>query len=213
MFKNKMDRAFLIGMFIGMLSAVPATLAEKSYQDYPEWLMLPKGIDLEDEEEVRAAQQLIGRGESVHEAMLAVVRECDDPFIVSSALAVLRQSGGDKSEAVGQLKDLFAQRLSGAGDTRLEEIRLITMAEALADMGQEDDLEALIPLLSSSRRLRDLGIMLLGGHGGLDTLKALETARNRAPDELERRGIEEVIAAIESRLAAQDAPQNAAPSP
>lgn len=171
---------------------------------------MPKGIDSEDENQVMAYRRLVEQGESAYEALLAIVRECDDPYIVSSALAILRSSQGDKSGVVVQLKEYFVSRLQG--ETRADEIVIVDTASALADMGQEDDLESLIPMLShSSSQVRGVGIMLLGERGGQKTLRALETAKDNAPDPLARKGMEEAIAAIESRMAEKDAEEAPAP--
>lgn len=188
----------------------PVPQAKKTYQDYPEWEVFPKGIDCEDENQVLAYYRLVEQGESAYEALLAIVRECDDPYIASSALAILRLSQGDKSGVVRELKKYYVSRLQG--ETWADEIVIVDTASALADMGQEDDLESLIPMLSHpSSQVRGVGIMLLGERGGQKTLRALETAKESAPGLLARKGIEEVISAIESRLAAQDSA--AAPSP
>lgn len=174
------------------------------------WALLPKGIDSEDENQVMAHRRLVEQGESAYEALLAIVRECDDPYIVSSALAILRSSQGDKSGVVVQLKEYFVSRLQG--ETRADEIVLVDTASALADMGQEDDLESLIPMLShSSSQVRGVGIMLLGERGGQKTLRALETAKDNAPAPLAKKGMEEAIAAIENRMAEKDAEEAPAP--
>lgn len=188
----------------------PVPQAKKTYRDYPEWESFPKGMDCEDEEQVAAHRRLVEQGESAYEALLAIVRECDDPYIVSSALAILRSSQGDKSGVVRQLKEYYLSRLQG--ETWADEIVVVDTASALADMGQEDDLESLIPMLSHpSSQVRGVGVMLLGERGGQKTLRALETAKDSTTASWARKGIEEAISAIESRLAAQDA--ETSPSP
>lgn len=188
----------------------PVPQAKKTYQDYPEWESFPKGMDSEDEEQVTARRRLVEQGESAYEALLAIVRECDDPYVVSSALSILRSSQGDKTEVVSQLKEFLPTRLPG--ESRDDEIVIVDTASALADMGKDGDLDVLIPMLSNpSWQVRSVGIMLLGNYGGQKTLKALKEARESNPGGLALKGMDEAISGIESRLAEQDA--EATPSP
>lgn len=205
---NQLSPILVVLMMLFVAS--PLVRAEREMTAAEVWALLPKGIDSEDENQVMAHRRLVEQGKSAYEALLAIVRECDDPYIVSSALAILRSSQGDKSGVVVQLKEYFVSRLQG--ETRADEIVIVDTASALADMGQEDDLESLIPMLShSSSQVRGVGIMLLGERGGQKTLRALETAKDNAPDPLARKGIEEAIAAIESRMAEKDAEEAPAP--
>ena len=172
----------------------------KTYMDYPEWASLPGGIDCEVQEEVDRFQRLVERGEAAHEAMLAIVRECDDGFDVSTALAVLRRSPGDKRAVVAELKDIFPMRVRG--EEWNDGLIVLSMAEALADMGQDEDFEVLIPMLfHPQQQVRTSGIMLLGQHGGRKTLEALEKARVRISGTRRRAAIDAAISCIESRLA------------
>ena len=184
--------------------------AKKTYQDYPEWAYFPKGIDSEDENEVAAYKRLEERGEAAHEALLAIVRECDDPFIVSSALSILRSSEGNKSKVVAHLKKYFVARLPG--ETWDDEIVIVDLASALADMGKDGDLEVLVPMLSNpSWQVRSVGIMLLGSYGGQNELMALKEAKARNPGKLMMQGIDEAISGIESRMAEKEAESDTSP--
>lgn len=171
----------------------------KTYTDYPEWASFPRGIDCEDEEEVARFQRLVDRGEAAHEAMLAIVRECDDCLDVSAALAILRASPGDKRTVVAELKAIFPMRLKG--EKRDDGMIVLDMADALTAMGQDDDFEVMIPMLfHPQREVRDAGIMLLGKHGGRKTLEALEKAKVRITGARRRAAIDAAISGIESRL-------------
>ena len=73
------------------------------YMNYPEWELLPQW-DFEDERVIAELQQLIDEGEAAHEAMLAVVRDCNNLTATSCALSVLRKTKGDKRQVVAELK-------------------------------------------------------------------------------------------------------------
>lgn len=185
------------------LSERPAeTPAEKTYRDYPEWQLLDKiwFCDLMDDDELAARESLLAEGKAAWEAMMAVVRECDNEYVVGSALAILIESQGDKRAVVAELQDLLAKRLPQAGE--VDEWTIYSMANAIAKMGGEEDLEVLIPMLNHPRRkVRGYGVMLLSEYGSAATLAALEKERAWAfgLDALNAFG--EAIAAIEKRLA------------
>lgn len=191
-------------------TALATPQGEKSYRDYPEWNVFPRGFCAEDRDDIQQYERLVEQGESAYEAMLAVVKQCDDCFIGSTALAILRESKGEKRAVVEELKDCFSERLSRSGDENQE--MLILIAEALADMGREDDMEVLIPMLSRPEwRVRVIGTRCLGKRGGLRALEALEQVQGRDSNKRVAEEIDKAIAAIETRLAAQDA--EASPSP
>jgi hypothetical protein len=183
--------------------------AEKRYDAYPEWNYFPRGLDSEDRAESDAYLRLIEEGAAVNEAMMAIVRQCDDPCIVSTALSVLKKSAGDKRAVVGELKPLFAERiLRSEGDDEIAGY----MAMALAAMGEEEDMSVLLPMLAHPcRRLRIIGTRCIGQRGGLAALEALEQARSSDTDALVREEIGKAISAIETRLAAQDTGEEAVP--
>lgn len=188
----------------GEESPAQAVPVPKSYTDYPEWKLLDKiwFCDLPDEDELAARESLIAEGEAAHAAMMAVVRECDNDCIVSCALAVLIESQGDKRAVVAELKDIFAKRLQENAD----EWTIYYMANAIAEMGGEEDAEVLIPMLDHPGWIvRVNGARFLGRIGGQKALEALKRARQRAQgrDPTERNAIEEAIAAIEKRLKEQ----------
>lgn len=190
-----------------LLVGTPCARAEsqppKYFMDYPEWDLLPKGIDF-DESDMTAIQKLLDEGPAAYEAMLAVVKECDNSMIVSHALATLRESPGEKGEVVAELKQIFAQRLPRAvGD---ETWIVDYIAAAIADIGTEEDMISLIPLLEHpNQRLRVMGARYLGQSGGQGALTALEQAKNRNSNQRVQQEIDKAIADIESRLAEDDA--------
>jgi hypothetical protein len=180
------------------------TAAEKTYRDYPEWQLLDKFwfCDLMDDDELAARESLLAEGEAAWEAMMAVVRECDNDCVVGSALAILIESQGDKRAVVAELKDLFAKRLPQAGE--VDEWTIYSMANAIAKMGEEEDGDVLIPMLDHSRWIvRVNGARFLGRLGGQKALEALERAKTQPQNQgpTEKDAIEEAIAAIEKRLA------------
>lgn len=191
-------------LVLTVVLTVPAgrLLAEdKTFLDYPEWNGFPKGMDSEDETEMMRYQSLVEKGESAYAGLMAIVRECDDFMFIGRALSIMTDSQGDKREVVGELKTLLGQRLPKAeGD---EEWTVYFMANAIAKMGVEEDLMALIPMLGHPGRIvRRNGILLLSEFGGADTLAALEQARQQSQDRnpTERVAIDEAISAIEKRL-------------
>ena len=128
-----------------LMVAMAETSSGPRYTSYPEWELLPKGIDMEDEADNANRQRLIDEGEAGHEAMLAVVRECSDPILVSRALSGLRASSGNKEAVVKEIKSVFEKRLA---DETTETDMLFALSEALADMGVESDIDTLLPMLS-----------------------------------------------------------------
>lgn len=192
-----------------VLPKIPPAEAEdapegKTYRDYPEWALLPKGPDLDDEAEIRDFSRLVDEGEEGHEAMLAIVRECEDPMLARRALAVLRASSGDKRAVVAELKQILADRLSRA--TGPEEWLMTSIAEALVVMGDERDMEVLVPMLSHPvRRVRIIGARCIGKRGGAELLDDLAQARACQSDGRVAEAIEQAAANIAARLAARDA--------
>lgn len=208
--KSVMGR-FLIALILADTLALSAdNAAKKTYRDYPEWELLPKAIDCEDEKYEKAYQRLIDEGESRHEGLLAIVRECEDMQLACRALSILRLSSGDKRDVVAGLKEILATRLSTAkGDA---EWVMTDIADALTDMGDEADMEALVPMVSHPvLRVRIIGAWCMGKRGGPQAKAALEEAltRDRHPRVQEEFG--KAIAAIESRLAEKDAETPPAP--
>ena len=213
MFNESKTALWLILLAAGSaLTALAIPQGEKSYRDYPEWKMLPRCDDFEDEAAESAYQRLVDKGESGHEGLLAIVRECEDPQLACLALSILRASGGNKRLVVEELKEVLAERLPTAqGD---EEWLVTAIAEALAVMGDESDMEALAPMLSHPVwRVRVIGARCIGKCGDLHAVEALELARSRDGNNLVLNEIDKAIASIESRLAVQNADANDEPSP
>lgn len=198
-------------MLAGLLPTTAQTPA-KSYMDYPEWRMLPTPIDYEDENINAAIQKLVDEGEACHEAMLAVVKQCDDWMVATSALAILRETAGDKSGIVAELKPFFSERLCRSEGQ--DDWLLTSIAQFLADFGTEDDIDALLPMLEhSNKRIRIMGARYLGQRGGLRALEALEQVQGRDANKRANEEFGKAIAAIESRLAVQNADANDETSP
>ena len=199
---------------VGMLFWVQQTVAEsngqKTYMKYPEWNLLPKGIDFDDEDDIAAIQQLVDEGPAANEAMLAIVRECDDSMIVSRALATLRESAGDKQPVVAELKRIFEQRYPPAtGD---ESWIVDGIAAAISDIGTANDMDVLVPMLTNSDiRLRVMGARYFGKRGGQSAIMVLENARDQYPEGRFRQEIDTAIANIAGRQAVQDAESSPVP--
>lgn len=90
--------------------ASPLVRAEREMTAAEVWALLPKGIDSEDENQVMAYRRLVEQGESAYEAMLAVVRECDDSMIASRARYLGRRGGQRALEALEQVQGRDANK-------------------------------------------------------------------------------------------------------
>lgn len=212
---NTMRRIVLAsaGMLLTVaLWAMADSYAPKTYMDYPEWNLLPKGEDYDDENEIAAFRQLMAEGPAAHEAMLAIVRECDDSMIVGRALAVLRASSGDTRPVVVELKREFERRFPRAVG---EEAQIANcLAAAIADLGTEEDANVLIPMLTHPYiRMRIMGARYYGKLCGGNAIEVLEGVKTRYSEERFLQEVDAVIADIESRQAEKDAPQDAEASP
>ena len=208
--KYKLGCIMLPLVSVCILSATGASPAKKSYQDYPEWELLPRAVDFEDEGYQKAYQRLVDQGEAGYDGLLAIVRECEDTQLAIRALSILRASNGDKRNVVAGLKEVLAERLPTA--TGGEGWLMTSIAEALVAMGDESDMEALVPMLSHPElRVRVIGARCIGERGGRQFIEILEQTGNRDSISLLRDEIGKAIAAIESRVAAQDAGKGAAP--
>lgn len=197
-------------MLADVLPASAETPPKITYRNYPEWYILPKDLDFENENVIAAFQQLIDEGEAGHPAMLAIVKECEDPMLAMRALSVLRRSSGDKQKVIAELKPFFAERLPYAKDD--EEWLMTAIARFFADLGTEEDVVALLPMLSHSNwRVRTLGARYLGQRGDQRVMEALEQAQSRDSDSMVVEEISKAISAIEGRLAAQDVEAEAVP--
>lgn len=199
--------ALLCASLISVLAEPPEI---KTYKDFPEWYLLPKSIDLEDENVLAAFQRLVDEGAAAHEAMVAIAKECEDSMIASYALSVLRESQGDKREVVVELKQFFAARFPQAEGE--EELRMTFIAETLADIGTEEDVAVLAPMLTHpNMRVRYLGAQYLGQRGGQQAIEALEQAKSRESNNLVLDEMNKAVTSITSRLAKQDAEMPAVP--
>ncbi|MBQ7251415.1 MAG: HEAT repeat domain-containing protein [Kiritimatiellae bacterium] len=196
---------FILPVFSIVATSWSQSPAPKTYRDYPEWAEFPDAIDFEDEAAVLQYRRFVEKGESAYDALMAVVRECDDSCLVGTALGILRESKGDKRAVVAELKEIFAKRLPQAeGD---EAWIMIYMAKTIAETGGEEDAAALIPMLEHPRwEIRVNGARFLGRLGGQRALEALECAKTRPQNQepTEKDAIEEAISTIEKRLKKQE---------
>lgn len=196
---NKQCCLVLLLLFIALSPAVAEMHEEKTYQDYPEWDLLPKATDFEDENIENARQRLIDEGDAAYEGLLAIVTECEDKRLARIALGILRATSGDKHLVVETLRPFFIRRLPVAGAA--EGWLMTDIARYLADFGTEDDMDALLPLLDHPNwRMRIAGAHYLGQSGGQRALKALEQARSRDSDKTVQQAIDQAILRIEQRL-------------
>jgi HEAT repeat protein len=196
-------------MLAGLLPTAAQTPA-KSYMDYPEWRMLPTPIDYEDENINAAIQKLVDEGEACHEAMLAVVKQCDDWMVATSALAILRETAGDKCGIVRELKPFFTERLPRSDGQ--DDWLLTSIAQFLADFGTEDDVDVLLPMLEHpNMRVRYLGAQYLGQRGDQQAIEALEEAKSSESNNLVLDEMNKAVTSITSRLAGQDEEMPEAP--
>lgn len=184
-----------------MVGFVPAEEPQtgRPLADYPEWADFPGGIDFEDEADILRWRRWVDEGEAKYGVLMAAVRECNDRFLVGQALAMLRESQGDKRAVVSELKELVADWLPRTD--RCDEDILIDMAEALADMGTEEDVMVLAPMLTHPLwRVRVIGARCLGRRGGFAALEALKQVQGQSLDRTEREAIDEAVSNIEKRL-------------
>ena len=203
---NKMFRSHVSLLVHLVLSvAMPALATEyRDYKEYPEWEVLQsRSMDGMDLEEVARFRRLADRGEAMHEAMLAVLWQCEDWDYAGLALDMLHCSKGDKTQVWPELRRLLADRLpkavGGLGDDTADSCRFI--AKMLAENGSEDDVRALLPMLAHPNSLLRYEVALyLGQYGDEVALEILKSAKDQNPPSVQER-IETVIANIEDRLA------------
>ncbi len=187
------------------VSTITTWAAEyRNYKKYPEWEILQsRSMDGMDLEEVARFRRLADRGEAMHEAMLAVLWQCEDWDYAGLALDMLHCSKGDKTQVWPELRRLLADRLpkavGGLGDDTTDSCRFI--AKMLAENGSEDDVRALLPMLAHPNSLlRYEAALYLGQYGDEVALEILKSAKDQNPPPVQER-IETVIANIEDRLA------------
>lgn len=198
--KGRIMRKWLGMLAWGVAGGLAVAAAGKTYRDYPEWELLPKAIDFEDERVLASFQPLIDEGEAGHEAMLAIVEECEDSRLACIALGILRKSGGDKRAVVAELKRFFSERLPVVEGPH--EWLMTGIAKFLADFGTEGDVEVLFPMLTHSNlRFRILGARYLAIRGGRAAVEALERAKGGVLYGNEMQEFDAAIAIIECRLA------------
>lgn len=140
---------------------------------------------------------------TVYKALLRVAKDSNWPYTVKSALALLKGSNVDKAEMARQMKECLAEWLQGASWTHDWMIPLF--ADALMDAGGEEDLEALVPLLSHPvKPARFCAARHFGARGGRKELALLEEAKGTESDERILAAIERGIAEIKNRLAEEE---------
>lgn len=189
-------------LLIGMVAVTCASAGEEQMAEplsKEEVLtLLPQGLDMDDEADAGRYSALVEKGEIAYPALIAVIRESNDPIILSRALAVLRESSGNKSEVARQLKQIIGERV-GRGGKDADRMLMATV-EALADIGSEADMKALFPLLEhSSERVRIIAIRSIARRGGADAKKVLQTAKSKISADRERQEINDALLTIEER--------------
>lgn len=200
MYIKSANRWLAAMVLVAALPIMGGIAGGKTYEEYPEWDLLPMGVDLDDEDDIKAFQRLIDQGESTHEAMLAIVRGCDDPFAVSHALVVLRESRGDKRQVLEKLRGIFAEKLVGTGQA--DGLKIVCMAEALADIGKDAGTEVLVPMLFHPIwEVRRMGRRLMENQGGAQTLEALQHAKASAAGRFNSQDMDDIMGTIQERLA------------
>lgn len=196
-------------VFVTAPSARAEEYEYKNYWEYPEWKILQsRSMDGDDLEEIARFRQLAERGEAMHEAMLAVLWQRNDWLYSGLALDMLYVSKGDKSKVWPELRRLLAARLPHAtgslGDGPTE--YCCCVSKMLAENGTEEDIKALLPVLSHpTSLLRYVAAKYLGEYGNESTLEILEAAKDGDYTPEVRRGFEEAIEAIKSRLSGRPA--------
>ena len=140
---------------------------------------------------------------TVCKALLRVAKDSNWPYTVQSALALLKGSNVDKAEMARQMKECLSEWLHGASWTH--EWMIPLFADALMDAGEEEDLEALAPLLSHPvEPARMCCARRFGERGGRKELALLEDAQGKESDERILGAIERGIAEIKSRLGEEE---------
>lgn len=160
--------------------------------------LLPQGLDMDDEADAGRYSALVEKGEIAYPALIEVIRESNDPIILSRALSILRESSGNKSWVAQELKQIIGE-LMGRGGKDADKMLMATV-EALADIGSEADMQALFPLLEhSSERVRIIAIRSMAWRGGVDAKEVLQAAKSRISADHERQEINDALLAIEER--------------
>ena len=189
-------------MVADTLSVSAETPPGMTYRNYPEWYILPKDLDFEDENVIVAFQQL-DEGEAAHPAMLAIVKECEDPLACHACPVGIAEIERRQAQGHCGAETVFAERLPCAKDD--EEWLMTALARFFADFGTEEDAVALLPMLSHSNwRVRTLGARYLGQRGDRRVIEALEAAQSCDSDSTVVEEIGKAISAIESRQAGQN---------
>lgn len=188
-------------VFVVAPSAWAEEFVYKNYWEYPEWEILKsRSFDGMDLEEIARFRWLAERGEAMHEAMLAVLWQCDEWYYAGLALDMLHSSKGDKTKVWPELRRLLADRLPYAiGKDKTDACRSIAIM--LAEHGGEDDVKALIPMLTHfNSQLRYVAAKYLGEYGNESTLEILEAAKDENAPPVARQRYETALESIRKRI-------------
>lgn len=131
--------------------------------------LLPTGPDMHDLREKENLAKLIDQGEAAFPGLLDIIRTDNSPYVAGRALAVLRCSKNASPEArrevVTELGKVLGERKSMVGYAN--EIMLVDLARAIADMGEVGDAMLLLPLLDHPS-----GDVRSAGNSGMEKLTA-----------------------------------------
>ncbi len=152
---NKLLHVVLLGLSLMVLSGnAEVMLAWPSDTPLPDrpltkeevFRLLPKGSDMQDPREQARYSEFLARGEELYPALIEIIEESDNYYVVGSALSTLRQTKGDKREVAKTIAKMIPKRLES--DTQGSEYMLIFFATTLGDIGSATDVEFLYPLLN-----------------------------------------------------------------
>ena len=203
MFNNWFSKLFCYYiLFVGMALLTGSSVEKKQPTDSlskEEVLtLLPQGLDIDDEADVARYNALLTQGEIAYPALITIIKESNDPIIISRALAILRESIGGKNEVVRQLKQILPSRMKDEGKDDIK--ILMAIVDALTDIGNEEDVQAFYPLLDhSNERVRIIAIRAIARRGGNDAKQFLQITRSKITTNRERQEINDAILKIETQ--------------
>ena len=152
--------------------------------------ILPRGIDMLDEREIERYQEIVDMGAEAHPALREIMKESDDPFLISRILGIFARSAGDKTVAIEAIRELLAR--DELPDNFATIVVRTTSAEVLGLIGRTGDAVIVYPLLvDNSERVRVYAVRAIARIGGphdKQHLKAVfEERRNKlSQDEFQR---------------------------
>lgn len=160
--------------------------------------LLPQGPDMLDDVDAQRYQALLEMGERAYSGLLDVVEVSTNYITTGRALAVLRESTGDKSEAVSRMKHILVEKATRHG--KEADRILMQLAEALGEIGNASDMKALYPLIDhSNERVRIISIRAVARRGGAEALTYLTDKEGKNHDPASQAEIRKAISALQER--------------